>query len=62
MTITAWYMDDIESDQRLPHQKTIIPDLDVIAKLGVLHWSGITGWFNYSTFCYFILKKSELYQ
>lgn len=44
MTITAWYMDDIESDQRLPHQKTIIPDLDVIAKLGVLHWSGITGW------------------
>lgn len=43
MTITAWYMDDIESDQRLPHQKTIIPDLDIIAKLGVLHWSGITG-------------------
>ena len=43
MAITAWYMDDDETDQRLPHQKTIIPDLDVIAKLGVLHWSGITG-------------------
>ena len=43
MTITAWYMDDDETDQRLPHHKEMIPDLDVIAKLGVLHWSGITG-------------------
>lgn len=37
--------DDTEGDQRLPHKKhpTELIDLDVIAKLGVLHWSGITG-------------------
>jgi 1,2-dihydroxy-3-keto-5-methylthiopentene dioxygenase len=45
MTITAWLMDTEESDQRLQHRAAGESDvsLDMIAKLGVLHWSGING-------------------
>lgn len=47
MTITAWYMDaDEVTDQRLPHRREgddADVSLDVLAKLGVLHWSGIEG-------------------
>lgn len=45
MTITAWYMDDKEDDQRLAHKRDGDSEvtLDVLAKLGVLHWSGLTG-------------------
>jgi len=42
MTITAWYMDSSDADQREPHkQDPNVPcSLDKIASLGVLHWSG----------------------
>ena len=45
MTISAWYMDDSEADQREPHRQSPNAEvsLDAIAKLGVLHWSGLTG-------------------
>ena len=45
MTITAWYMDSEEGDQRLPHKRAEDADvsLEVLEKLGVLHWSGLTG-------------------
>lgn len=45
MAITAWLMDNEEGDQRLPHRLEGDSDvsLDTLAKLGVLHWSGITG-------------------
>lgn len=46
MTITAWYMDDDAAvDQREPHKLDGAPEvtLEMIAKLGVLHWSGLTG-------------------
>jgi len=46
MTITAWYMDSKEGDQRLAHRRSgddADVSLDTLAKLGVLHWSGITG-------------------
>jgi 1,2-dihydroxy-3-keto-5-methylthiopentene dioxygenase len=47
MTITAWYMDNDEvTDQRLPHRRegeNTDVSLDILAKLGVLHWSGIEG-------------------
>ena len=44
MTISAWFMDNEEGDQRLPHR---LPgdssvSMDHLAKLGVLHWSGIS--------------------
>ena len=45
MTISAWFMDDSDADQREPHQKS--PNepvsLEQLASLGVLHWSGLTG-------------------
>ena len=45
MTITAWYMDASEEDQRSPHklegaEEIKLSDLD---KYGVLSWSGIQG-------------------
>jgi 1,2-dihydroxy-3-keto-5-methylthiopentene dioxygenase len=45
MTITAWYMDSEEADQRAPHrlEGDSNVSLDLLAKLGVLHWSGIKG-------------------
>lgn len=45
MTITAWYMDESDADQREPHQQSpsVEVSLDTIAALGVLHWTGITG-------------------
>ena len=46
MTITAWYMDeDVEGDQRLTHKQEPNSEvsLEEIARLGVLHWSGLTG-------------------
>lgn len=45
MTITAWYMDDKEGDQRLPHKREGDSEvsLETLAKLGVLHWTGLTG-------------------
>mmetsp|Transcript_46510 Transcript_46510/g.92141 ORF Transcript_46510/g.92141 Transcript_46510/m.92141 type:complete len:180 (+) Transcript_46510:51-590(+) len=45
MTIAAWLMDDVEGDQREPHRQPgdSAVTLDELAKLGVLHWSGITG-------------------
>ena len=46
MTITAWYMDSEEGDQRLTHRRAgddAEVSLDTLAKLGVLHWSGISG-------------------
>ena len=45
MTISAWYMDSNESDQRLPHQQQPPKpvSVDLLSSLGVLHWSGITG-------------------
>lgn len=46
MTITAWYMDsDTVEDQRQPHRREGDSDvsLEHLAKLGVLHWSGIQG-------------------
>jgi 1,2-dihydroxy-3-keto-5-methylthiopentene dioxygenase len=45
MTIRAWFMDDEEGDQRLPHKRAENPDVDLelLDKLGVLRWSGITG-------------------
>eukprot|EP00600_Ochromonadales_sp_CCMP1393_P006508 CAMPEP_0174975918 /NCGR_PEP_ID=MMETSP0004_2-20121128/12719_1 /TAXON_ID=420556 /ORGANISM="Ochromonas sp., Strain CCMP1393" /LENGTH=178 /DNA_ID=CAMNT_0016226841 /DNA_START=54 /DNA_END=590 /DNA_ORIENTATION=- len=44
MTITAWYMDNEEGDQRLPHKADGGDvSLDLIAKLGVIHWSGLSG-------------------
>jgi 1,2-dihydroxy-3-keto-5-methylthiopentene dioxygenase len=46
MTITAWYMDDdTVTDQRAPHRREGDSDvsLDLLARLGVLHWSGIQG-------------------
>lgn len=45
MTIHAWYMDDSDADQRLPHKKE--PNepvsMQILDKLGVLHWSGFSG-------------------
>mmetsp|Transcript_22540 Transcript_22540/g.23218 ORF Transcript_22540/g.23218 Transcript_22540/m.23218 type:complete len:191 (+) Transcript_22540:69-641(+) len=45
MTITAWYMDEETTDQRLPHQtdpiKYVTPEQ--LSDLGVLHWEGLTG-------------------
>lgn len=46
MTIRAWYMDNDEvTDQRAPHRIDDHHDVEVelLARLGVLHWSGITG-------------------
>eukprot|EP01035_Chromulina_nebulosa_P067083 gene67083-91875_t len=48
MTISAWYMDDdTEGDQRLPHRRSQLRSADVsteiLDKLGVLQWSGISG-------------------
>lgn len=45
MTITAWYMDSSEEDQRCPHklegaEEIKLTDLD---KYGVLSWSGLEG-------------------
>lgn len=44
MTITAWYMDDSEEDQRLPHRLSDdnVP-LEVLDDLGILSWTGLTG-------------------
>lgn len=45
MTISAWYMDDDEvTDQREPHRKEgdSVVSVDLLAQLGVLHWSGIS--------------------
>jgi len=38
MTITAWYMDDVEGDQRLPHKTEPLQPVSVeeLAALGVL--------------------------
>ena len=45
MTITAWYMDNSDADQRDLHQQSpnVPCSLDKIASLGVLHWSGLSG-------------------
>jgi 1,2-dihydroxy-3-keto-5-methylthiopentene dioxygenase len=46
MTISAWYMDENEvSDQRLPHTRNPkeVVSIELLASLGVLHWSGLTG-------------------
>jgi 1,2-dihydroxy-3-keto-5-methylthiopentene dioxygenase len=45
MTITAWYFDNIEGDQRLPHrcEPNQEVDLSVIESLGILSWQGLTG-------------------
>eukprot|EP00929_Paragymnodinium_shiwhaense_P082645 TRINITY_DN43674_c0_g1_i1.p1 TRINITY_DN43674_c0_g1~~TRINITY_DN43674_c0_g1_i1.p1 ORF type:complete len:200 (-),score=51.08 TRINITY_DN43674_c0_g1_i1:157-726(-) len=39
--VQAWYMDDTDLDQRLPHKKEINEPagMDVLASLGVLYWS-----------------------
>ena len=45
MTITAWYMDDSDADQREPHKKS--PNEPVskpaLVDLGIIFWEGITG-------------------
>ena len=45
MTISAWYIDASEEDQRNPHQQS--PNVEVskadLDKYGVLSWSGING-------------------
>ena len=45
MTISAWYMDSSDADQRELHQQdpNVPCSLDKIASLGVLHWSGLSG-------------------
>ena len=45
MTITAWYMDELEGDQREPHQRVPYEAAspEVLDGLGVLRWTGITG-------------------
>jgi 1,2-dihydroxy-3-keto-5-methylthiopentene dioxygenase len=45
MTISAWFMDSTDEDQRCEHRKSPNEEvsLEKIASLGVLHWSGITG-------------------
>ena len=45
MTISAWYMDSVDGDQRDPHKdsdqrEVTKKDLDA---LGVLSWEGLTG-------------------
>ena len=44
MSMQAWYMDDIEGDQREPHK---LPggevSKEVLDALGVLQWSGLKG-------------------
>jgi hypothetical protein len=44
MTITAWYMDAEEDDQRLPHRLSDenVP-LEKLTELGILSWTGLTG-------------------
>ena len=42
MTIRAWYMDSDESNQRAAHYGETC-SLDVLDKLGVLRWEGLTG-------------------
>jgi len=45
MTITAWFMDNSDEDQRLPHKTTPVQVVspDFLTQLGVLHWSNIAG-------------------
>ena len=45
MVIAAWFMDDDETDQRCPHQKTPNEsvDLPTLDSLGILSWTGLTG-------------------
>lgn len=45
MTITAWYMDDSDEDQRSLHKiegDCAVP-IDKLSALGVLSWQGING-------------------
>ena len=40
--VSAWYMDDLDEDQRLDHQKNPpqpVDMKDVITLTGVLHWT-----------------------
>ena len=43
MTIEAWYMDDSEEDQRLPHKTNPVQPVstEILDELGVLTWTGI---------------------
>jgi hypothetical protein len=43
MTIEAWYMDDSDEDQRLPHKTDPVQSVSVetLAALGVITWSEI---------------------
>ena len=43
MPIEAWYMDDSNEDQRLPHKTDPVEPVPLadLAALGVLSWSGI---------------------
>ena len=44
MVAVAWYMDDVEGDQRLPHKKVDGEvSTETLDKLGVLQWSGLKG-------------------
>lgn len=43
MTISAWYMDNVEGDQRLPHKTDETVSLDQLAALGVISYEGLTG-------------------
>lgn len=45
MTITAWYMDSSDADQRQEHrcEPNIEVELSKLAALGVLSWQGLTG-------------------
>ena len=43
MAIEAWYMDDSEEDQRLPHKTNPVQPVstEILDELGVLTWTGI---------------------
>jgi 1,2-dihydroxy-3-keto-5-methylthiopentene dioxygenase len=45
MSLEAWYMDDSDADQRLPHQTDPVQYVsrEKLDQLGVLQWSGLTG-------------------
>lgn len=52
MTISAWYMDDVDSDQRLPHRAETdeVVTTDKLVSLGLISFSGINSPGLYLTF------------